>query len=458
MKIRGIRSGMVMQRNLQTNEAQIICYITEAVMPTASFGCLNRIEGEKYSFTGLPVGGPYAFTIQDGEQTLEFTDVYVGDVWILGGQSNMEGAGLRRREEYAYDEAPEKELRSYSLADIWAPATSLLHQQWLNTDLGVREKYYRDNQDHLERLGSFTPENHSGVGPGHFIGLRLLELAGVPQGLIPCAYGGASLWDFSPDNHTDASLYYSMLRRVVDCGGRARGIFWYQGESQAGKDWVENFCLDMERFVTQLRLDLESPALPVVQVQIGHNTLPWNSTDEADLIWHRVRVLQMEAQDRIENLTTVSAANSYLQDLIHIDAQSHSQIGKAMAEEMIRLLTDQGTAQPQIEHVTTMPHPEKPKHSTLICITYKNLVGKLISKGRPYGFSVTVGEELPFGYPYKNICHIQLEGNQVIITVEDNYVDIQKACLWYGAGRNCICNITDEGGRALPAFGPRKII
>lgn len=458
MKIRGIGSGMVMQRDPKTNEAQVICCITEAADPKASAGCLNRIEGEMYRFTGLPVGGPYALSIQDGEQVLEFTDIYVGDLWILGGQSNMEGAGLRRSEEYAYDKAPDLRIRSYSLGDTWAPATSLLHQQWLNTDLGVREKYYQDNQDHLERLGSFTLENHSGVGPGHFIGQRLLELTGVPQGLIPCAYGGASLWDFSPDNQSGASLYYSMLRRVADCGGRVRGMFWYQGESQAGKDWVENFCLDMERFVTQLRLDLESPELPVVQVQIGHNTLPWNSTDEADLIWHRVRVLQMEAQDRIENLTTVSAANSYLQDLIHIDAQSHSQIGKAMAEEMIRLLTDQGTAQPQIEHVTTMPHPEKPKHSTLICITYKNLVGKLISKGRPYGFSVTVGEELPFGYPYKNICHIQLEGNQVIITVEDNYVDIQKACLWYGAGRNCICNITDEGGRALPAFGPRKIM
>lgn len=35
-------------------------------------------------------GGPYTLTITDGERTAEFHDVMVGDVWICGGQSNME--------------------------------------------------------------------------------------------------------------------------------------------------------------------------------------------------------------------------------------------------------------------------------------------------------------------------------------------------------------------------------
>lgn len=36
-----------------------------------------------------PVGGPYTMTI-DGPQKAEFRDVLVGDVWLCGGQSNME--------------------------------------------------------------------------------------------------------------------------------------------------------------------------------------------------------------------------------------------------------------------------------------------------------------------------------------------------------------------------------
>lgn len=37
-----------------------------------------------------PTGGPYTMKVTDGEQTAEFHNVMVGDVWICGGQSNME--------------------------------------------------------------------------------------------------------------------------------------------------------------------------------------------------------------------------------------------------------------------------------------------------------------------------------------------------------------------------------
>ncbi len=37
-----------------------------------------------------PTGGPYTMKITDGRQTAEFHNVMVGDVWICGGQSNME--------------------------------------------------------------------------------------------------------------------------------------------------------------------------------------------------------------------------------------------------------------------------------------------------------------------------------------------------------------------------------
>jgi len=37
-----------------------------------------------------PTGGPYTMKVSDGERTVEFRDVMVGDVWICGGQSNME--------------------------------------------------------------------------------------------------------------------------------------------------------------------------------------------------------------------------------------------------------------------------------------------------------------------------------------------------------------------------------
>ncbi|MBD5495759.1 MAG: sialate O-acetylesterase, partial [Lachnospiraceae bacterium] len=35
-------------------------------------------------------GGPYELKITDGEETITFVDVMIGEVWIAGGQSNME--------------------------------------------------------------------------------------------------------------------------------------------------------------------------------------------------------------------------------------------------------------------------------------------------------------------------------------------------------------------------------
>lgn len=41
-------------------------------------------------FVPPAAGGPYTMTVTDGRRTIEFRNVMVGDVWICGGQSNME--------------------------------------------------------------------------------------------------------------------------------------------------------------------------------------------------------------------------------------------------------------------------------------------------------------------------------------------------------------------------------
>ena len=38
----------------------------------------------------MPHGGPYILTVSDGESTLTFADIFIGDVYFAGGQSNME--------------------------------------------------------------------------------------------------------------------------------------------------------------------------------------------------------------------------------------------------------------------------------------------------------------------------------------------------------------------------------
>lgn len=46
----------------------------------------------------LSAGGPYTLTLRCGKRKVIFSDVYVGDVWLAGGQSNMELALIGSRD------------------------------------------------------------------------------------------------------------------------------------------------------------------------------------------------------------------------------------------------------------------------------------------------------------------------------------------------------------------------
>ncbi|MBC8008617.1 MAG: hypothetical protein H7067_00795 [Burkholderiales bacterium] len=71
---------------------------------------------------GLPTGGTYTVTLRCCDATLPVPDLRVGDIWVLAGQSNMQGygdlaTGLRR--------APEVFARC--MAGVWGPAEEPLH-------------------------------------------------------------------------------------------------------------------------------------------------------------------------------------------------------------------------------------------------------------------------------------------------------------------------------------------
>ena len=88
--IKGIRSGAVLQRGIEgTCEAYF--YVDGSDIKT-TLGSIEKC-GEKWKLTGIKTGGSYTFTIRSDAESLELSDIYVGDLWLLGGQSNMEGAG-----------------------------------------------------------------------------------------------------------------------------------------------------------------------------------------------------------------------------------------------------------------------------------------------------------------------------------------------------------------------------
>ena len=73
---------------------------------------------------GIPAGGPYRIElrIQGTNAVAQVDNILVGDLWVLAGQSNMEGMG-----ELVDVQQPDPLVHSFDLADNWVVAEEPLH-------------------------------------------------------------------------------------------------------------------------------------------------------------------------------------------------------------------------------------------------------------------------------------------------------------------------------------------
>jgi sialate O-acetylesterase len=199
----------------------------------------------KVELPALKAGGPYTLTIQ-GKNTVTLKDVYVGEVWVCSGQSNMEwpvSASANPKETIAHSANPK--IRLYTvphrvsdkpLADIDRPEGNKLAARWLE-------------------CGPDTIERFSAVA--YFFGRDLQKALGVPVGLINTSWGGtlAEAWTSRAGLEGNADLkgllpgetirpgqpnqgtvlFNGMIAPLIPYA--IKGAIWYQGESNAGRAW-----------------------------------------------------------------------------------------------------------------------------------------------------------------------------------------------------------------------------
>jgi sialate O-acetylesterase len=118
-------------------------------------------------------GGPYTIQVTDGRRTVELRNVMVGDVWICGGQSNMElplrftdnAADVAKRANYP-------DIRYFTVADHTAyRPTHTLHGTW-------------------KVVSPRTAPELSAVA--FYFGRKLAQQTRVPVGLIVDSVGGSA--------------------------------------------------------------------------------------------------------------------------------------------------------------------------------------------------------------------------------------------------------------------------
>lgn len=446
----GLKNGALLQRD-ENNVCKCFFKAETNGEMKSSIGKVLKNDDGRYVLTGIPVGGPYDFTIRDDAGETLLHDIYVGDLWMLGGQSNMEGAGKMREKNWKYDANPVQSVRAYYMNDTWDAAKSQLHQLWECPDKCV-SGFYREYRKNSPWGTEYPEEQNNGVGPGLFFALEMQRrTGGVPQGVIPCGIGGANLVQWDPDG-TD-NYYASALRRFHECGGVVKGVFWYQGCSQCSDGGVASFEKDMEKLVAGIRRDYGDKNLPFVQVQLNKCLIDFGCGEATDRCYSAIREKQRTLGKKIKNLVTVSAVDCELEDLIHISSESHEKVGARAAEAMCVLLGEEGVPYPELDYIEIVEDDFVPFHVNLI-VHYKNIVGELQSKDYPWGFYIHKEADKPH---VRGISRLYVHGNSVRVKLETDPKVLPEWYLSYAYGNAYYCNITDSAGRAIPAFGPLKI-
>lgn len=388
----------------------------------------EHINGDEYKIKDIPVGGPYTLDI-NGEI---FSDVYVGDVWILAGQSNMQGVGRLR----TCDVNPEADenVRAFYMDDKWRPAKHPLHNAWIENG-GI----------HTEEISDPLPDGkYQGVGLGLAFAKQMQVKTGVPQGLICSAYGGSNLRMWLP---SEKSLYSAMHKRFYMNGSRVSGMLWFQGCADAFECESDSFEERTIEFFKGVRNDFGF--FPIIQFQIGrvvHPELPGLKEN-----WMKIREIQGNLHKKVNGLYTVSSINKSLDDLIHLGSDSSDELGFDAANIMLKLKENRAFMQ-EIEDIR-LCEDEKSKKA-VVKVTFKNLCGGLRSQGRPSGFTVC---EKPFSPENNVVFNTLLVDNTAIIYLWCTVDEAVGKYLCYGSGLDPYCNLTDSDNNAVLCFGPIKI-
>ena len=170
---------------------------------------------------------PQALVVTAGDEKLELTNVVVGDVWVMTGQSNMA---------FALDKVEE--------ADIESAQANLPLLRLFSIDPNEQSELHDDiPADKIATHGwaVSTPETAREFSAiGYVFGARLQRSLGIPIGVIKTARGGASIESIVPDHkfgeHPLANRYAEHVRqRMAEFDPEATSLEVWQRQLERAK-------------------------------------------------------------------------------------------------------------------------------------------------------------------------------------------------------------------------------
>lgn len=336
---------------------------------------------------------PRDLVISQGDQILTKKNVLVGDVWLCGGQSNMQweiyqSAGAA--EAIASGKNPNIRLFTVSREGDASPRTDLKGGAWTEA----------------------TPESVKTFSAvGYYFGRDLQKSIDVPIGLISSNIGGttAERWmskeaidsnpeikDMKPTQGRN-DLYNAMIAPLAPFG--VKGAIWYQGESNADRPY--NYRHVLAGMIKSWRDTFGQGDFPFLIVELA----PFTGIvkEPVDQEWAVVRESMQWIANKVPHVDTVSIVD--VGDERDIHPQKKQPVGERLARAARAMAYGEKIvpAGPEYDSVTFS--------GSQAIIKFKNVGAGLEAKdGELTGFTIA-GEDKKF-YNAK----AKIEGQTVVVT------------------------------------------
>lgn len=241
---------------------------------------------------------------EQGEWQPEFSVPESMDLYILLGQSNMEG------------EAPIEEKDLEPIKGVWI----------LDTEGNIVP-----SDGIINRYSTIRFQGTPKYGLGASFGRSMYESLGKDILLISNARGGTNIAQWTKGSGFE--YYEEAVRRAKVAlehdGVTLRGILWHQGEGDSGLSKLEEYYYDkLASIVSDFREDFQTPQLPFIAGEIGYlfpNANAFNS-------------IIFRIEEYIPYSSYVSAEKCSLQgDNTHFTRSGYDLLGSRYAEKALEL-------------------------------------------------------------------------------------------------------------------------